>query len=183
MSAPSTPPPASTLVVMTVIGPDQPGIVHRLATVIRAHGGNWLESRMSHLGGQFAGLVEARISTARLMAFEASLAALEDEGLQIVLRTSEPPPMLEVVDERLQIEILCPDRPGILHDLTRLLAERSVNVEELSSRIVAAQFSGELLFRARLRLSVEPSQSITDLRDAIEDLAAGLMIDVTMHRY
>src|SRR4051812_3506563 len=39
--------------VMTIIGPDRPGLVELLASLVAEHGGNWLESRMSHLAGQF----------------------------------------------------------------------------------------------------------------------------------
>ncbi len=45
------------LLVMTVIGPDRPGLVESVATLVSQHGGNWLESRMSRLGGQFAGIL------------------------------------------------------------------------------------------------------------------------------
>ncbi len=43
--------------VLTLIGPDRPGLVEAVAEPIAAHGGNWLESRMAHLAGQFAGIV------------------------------------------------------------------------------------------------------------------------------
>ncbi|MCB1106274.1 MAG: glycine cleavage system protein R, partial [Cephaloticoccus sp.] len=43
--------------VMTIIGPDRPGLVQLVATTLVDHGGNWLESRMGHLGGQFAGII------------------------------------------------------------------------------------------------------------------------------
>ncbi len=42
------------MLVMTVIGQDRPGLVDSVAELVAAHGGNWLESRMSRLGGQFA---------------------------------------------------------------------------------------------------------------------------------
>jgi hypothetical protein len=35
-------------IVLTVIGPDRPGIVELLSTTIAAHGGNWEQSRMAH---------------------------------------------------------------------------------------------------------------------------------------
>src|SRR5262245_19192913 len=47
--------------VMTVIGEDKPGLVESIATLVAGHGGNWLESRMSRLGGQFAGIVRVEV--------------------------------------------------------------------------------------------------------------------------
>ena len=40
-----------TDLVLTLIGPDRPGLVEAVAEVVAAHGGNWLESRMAHLAG------------------------------------------------------------------------------------------------------------------------------------
>ena len=43
--------------VMTVIGKDRTGLVETLAEIVAGHGGNWLESRMCRLGGEFAGIL------------------------------------------------------------------------------------------------------------------------------
>ena len=40
--------------VMTIIGADRPGLVEMVAARVADHGGNWLESRMCHLGGELA---------------------------------------------------------------------------------------------------------------------------------
>jgi glycine cleavage system regulatory protein len=37
--------------VFTVIGPDRPGLVERLAAAVTEHDGNWLESRTDVLAG------------------------------------------------------------------------------------------------------------------------------------
>ena len=49
------------LLVMTVIGPDRPGLVDSVAALVAEHGGNWLESRMSRLGGHFAGILRVDV--------------------------------------------------------------------------------------------------------------------------
>ena len=51
--------------VMTVIGADRPGLVQLVATQVAEHGGNWLESRMCRLGGQFAGILRVEVPTAQ----------------------------------------------------------------------------------------------------------------------
>ena len=55
-----------TDLVLTLLGPDRPGLVELVAGVIAAHGGNWLESRMSRLGGKFAGILRAELPPDRL---------------------------------------------------------------------------------------------------------------------
>ena len=48
--------------VITVIGPDRPGIVRMLADCGRAFDANWAESRMASLAGQFAGIVRWEVA-------------------------------------------------------------------------------------------------------------------------
>ena len=50
-----------TSLVLTVLGEDRPGLVEALSHIIAAHEGNWLESRMAHLAGQFAGILRASV--------------------------------------------------------------------------------------------------------------------------
>ena len=49
------------LLVMTVIGQDRPGLVESVAALVAENGGNWLESRMSRLGGHFAGILRVEV--------------------------------------------------------------------------------------------------------------------------
>src|ERR1039457_386489 len=90
--------------VMTIISPDRTGLVEAVARVVADHGGNWLESRMCRLGGEFAGLLRVEIPAANKSALLASLQALQTNGLHIVVRddASVPPTagrqtMLEII--------------------------------------------------------------------------------------
>ncbi|MCZ7019144.1 glycine cleavage system protein R, partial [Salmonella enterica] len=47
--------------VLTVIAADKPGVVERVAHCIAERGGNWLESRMAHMAGQFAGILRVSV--------------------------------------------------------------------------------------------------------------------------
>ena len=51
--------------VITFMGKDQPGVVESLSTTISNLGANWLESRMCHLGGQFAGVLRVAVEDTR----------------------------------------------------------------------------------------------------------------------
>ena len=69
------------LLVMTVIGQDRPGLVESVAALVAEHGGNWLESRMSRLGGQFAGILRVEVPGENEAAVVAALQKLESRGL------------------------------------------------------------------------------------------------------
>ncbi len=74
--------------ILTVIGPDRPGLVRTLSEAVTAHGGSWLESRMARLAGQFAGIVLVEAPESLLD----DLRALEGQGLRIVVQSGSTPP-------------------------------------------------------------------------------------------
>ncbi len=63
--------------VLTVFAPDKAGQVERIALCVAEHGGNWLESRMSGLAGQFVGIVRIE---APVQAHDALIKALQALG-------------------------------------------------------------------------------------------------------
>src|SRR5687768_13835724 len=83
-----SPPPASNAtrdLVLTLLGPDRPGLVEAVADTIAAHGGNWLESRMAHLAGRFAGILRVEVPEERFAGLNEALARLQSRGLRITV--------------------------------------------------------------------------------------------------
>jgi glycine cleavage system regulatory protein len=166
-----------TDLVLTLIGPDHPGIVEALAEAVASNGGNWLESRMAHLAGKFAGVLRIEAPSHRLAAIESALRALEREGLTLVL---EPSAATRDPRRSLEIELLGMDRPGLVQQISDILARRQINIEELVTDRYSAPMSGELLFRARLQVDVPSAVDTTELRQALEHLASDLMVEIRM---
>ena len=52
-------------VVLTAVGPDRPGLVNALASLIRDAGANIEDSRMAILGGEFAVILLIRLAGCR----------------------------------------------------------------------------------------------------------------------
>jgi len=71
--------------VVTVIGKDRPGLVESVSAAIEAQGGSWVESRMSRLAGQFAGILRASVPEAGVEALSDALEALRSDGLRVVV--------------------------------------------------------------------------------------------------
>lgn len=165
---------------MTVIGPDRPGLVELLAARVAEEGGNWLESRMCRLGGQFAGIVRVEISSAKSDSLAAALRTLETKGLRIVTQT-ESGSTGKSSGTLAVLQLVGQDRPGILHQISRILAAHTVNVEELSSERVSAPMDGTMLFQARASVLLPPTVSLTALRTDLERIAADLMVDVELN--
>jgi glycine cleavage system regulatory protein len=165
-------------VVLTLIGPDRPGLVEAVAEIIAGHGGNWLESRMAHLAGKFAGILRAELPADRVAAATKALAALETRGLKVVVEAGAS---RAAPGERLMtLELVGLDRPGLVKEISQLLAQHSINVEELTTDRTSAPMSGEMLFRARARVHVPGAADIVTLRRGLERLASDLMVEIKL---
>jgi glycine cleavage system regulatory protein len=168
-----------TDLVLTLIGPDRPGLVQAVAGIVAAHGGNWLESRMTHLAGKFAGILRAELPPERADAALKALAALEGQGLKIVAETvtrSERPSLERTMD----LELLGLDRPGIVREIAQVLADGGVNVEDLTTNRTSAPMSGEILFEARAHVHVPASVDLAKLRASLERVARDLMVELKL---
>lgn len=164
-----------TTLVMTVLGVDRTGLVEAVAKVVAEHGGNWLESRMCRLGGEFAGIVRVTVPKAQQQALEAAFGKLA--GLTIVVRGDEP--VSSVASAVLvALEVVGQDRPGIVREITRALSAQGINVEELATECVSAPMSGEALFQARAKISVPANVALDKLRQSLESGLSGLTVEL-----
>jgi glycine cleavage system regulatory protein len=165
--------------VMTVIGPDRTGLVESVASLVTEHGGNWLESRMSRLGGHFAGILRVEVPHEREPLLVAALQKLGARGLTIVVHPDEaklPPktPRLSV------LEIVGQDRPGIVRQIAHALAGFGINVEDLNTECSSAAMSGETLFKARATLSIPESCDTAQIRQKLEKIAEDLIVEISL---
>lgn len=167
--------------VMTVIGPDRPGLVETVATLVAEHGGNWLESRMCHLGGQFAGLLQVEIDESKSEALQKALQKLVGAGLEIVIHESTTVTEPECVEVAI-VEIVGQDRPGIVRHIANAFAMSGVNVEELSTKCYSAPMSGERLFEAQAKVCIPQSCDTNALQQQLELIAADLQVDFSYEK-
>jgi glycine cleavage system regulatory protein len=168
---------AETFLVLTVIGDDKPGLVGELSAVISAHQGNWLESSMSHLAGQFAGIVRVAVPNDRAERLRAALAALG--GLKITAETS-PAQKSVPTGRRLKLSLVGHDRIGIVREVSQILAKHAVNVEELNTFVSSAPMSAETLFHAQAELFAGAGLDARALKAELERLSNDLMVDITL---
>jgi methionyl-tRNA formyltransferase len=87
-----------------------------------------------------------------------------------------PPPGRRIV----KLELTGVDRPGIIRDLSRNLAERGVSIDDLHTEIVDDGASAEHLFKVRAVLVVPDSLSNDTLRGVLEKLASEMMLDMAL---
>lgn len=164
--------------VMTVLGNDRPGLVRSLADIVAEHGGNWLESRMARLAGQFAGIARIECESAAADALIRQLQTPATVGLTIIAvreEVTEPAPR-----QTLTVDVVGNDRPGIVRELSSAIAAVGGNIEELTTNLESAPMSGQPMFRAHGIISVPENAGPEILTGAIEGLGDDLTVDVSV---
>src|SRR5690606_41488543 len=122
----------STQLVITLIATDRPGIVEQVADVIGRCEGNWLESSLSRLGGQFAGILLVEVAREREDALRAALAALADRGIRATLDQAGAP-QTRPPGQRLLLSLAANDRRGINGEISREPVARRATRAQLST--------------------------------------------------
>ena len=169
-------------VVLTLLGTDRAGLVSAVSQLITEQGGSWERSQMAHLAGTFAGIVEIDVPSAQVDALVSGVEALGAQGLRVTVERSGDAPAAAAEGHRMSLHLVGADRPGIVAEVSALLARHGVNLEELSTQVVEAPMAGGMLFEADAVAGVPDSADTAALRSALEALANELMVDLNFGR-
>lgn len=164
--------------VLTFMSHDRPGLVKTISETITAAGGSWLESRLARLAGEFAGVVLISVSEANVAGLTAALHGLENDGLRVTVERSNAGTP-EASYKIFSLALIGQDRPGIVRDVTQALSQLGANIEEFSSFIESAAFTGETMFRAVARLRLPDSVATEAVQKSLERLADEMIVELT----
>ena len=169
-----------TTFIVTFIGDDRPGLVEALSEVISAHGGNWLESRLSQLAGKFAGLIRVALPETSSEALQQSLKALDAAGISARVTPCAATTQATAHARLVTLTVLGPDRPGIVQEVAGALSARNINVVDMESYVSPAPMSAELLFHARIEAEIPEPNELEDLADRLETIADEMDVEVQL---
>lgn len=161
--------------VLTVIAEDRPGLVETLAEVVANHDGNWVDSEMARLGGEFAGILLVTTPSERSEEFRSALDRLSEDGISVTLRdavqTAAP------TGEKARLSVIGRDHPGIVLEVTHVLAERGANVDHLHTTVFTASMSGDPMFSAQIDVTLPDGLSADAISGALEEIAGDIMVE------
>ena len=162
--------------VLTVIADDREGIVEQISQTISHHGGNWMESSMARLVGKFAGILLVEVEPAKHADLEQALGELSVHGIKIIVEQSAPSAEKEA--EVSCIEIVANDRPGIVGEISALLASHSVSLISLETFCESTPMSAGMMFYAHSYLQLPSGMTGDQLTDILESLSDDLMVEI-----
>lgn len=167
------------VLVLTVIARDRPGLVKTLSETIAERGGNWIDSSMAQLAGEFAGILRVSVPSSESGALEGALAKLGDVGISVVVRRGETKIAVRV-GRRVRLEITGVDHTGIIHRISSALAGLDISIDELETRVFLGPMSGEPMFEAKSEIVVPQGVEEAKLRTTLEALAKDIMVDIEL---
>ena len=166
---------------VTAVGADRPGIVAAVTGAFADHGCNLEDSSMTILRGQFAMMLvvdaPAGVGAAELEAALDGPAA--DLDLVVTVRPAAEPPEVEPDIESWTVSVYGADHPGIVHGIAALLAERSVNIVDLSTRVVGT--SENPAYTMVLEVTLPPDGNPHQLQADLEAKAGELGVTCRLH--
>lgn len=169
---------------VAAVGTDRPGIVAAVSAALVAAGCNLEDSSMTILGGQFAILL---VLSAPDTATEASVRtsldpAAQEFGLSVtvqgVLAGAAPAQGSDTADWT--VSVYGADHPGIVHAVTRLLADDGVNIVDLSTRVIGPPDAA--VYAMTLDVALPEALDPDQLATRLGALSSEIGVDASLHR-
>ena len=163
-----------TLLAVTVLGHDRPGIIAETTQALAGLGLNLEDSTMTLLRGHFAFMLICAGDTTR-DEVDAALAPLTADGsLDVSVREVQPEPPPAGAGLPYQLAVHGGDRPGIVSALTGVIAQAGGNVTDLSTRL-----SGSL-YVLLAEVDLPAGTDVEALQARLREVADGLGVGVSL---
>lgn len=169
---------------VTAVGTDRPGIVATVTGALMDRGCNLQDTAMSILGGCFAMMLVVEFEPANGAAdLESALApCAADLDLLVMVR-----PIADVTSggsqteagDRTTVSVYGADHPGIVHGVARLLADRDVNIIDLTTRVAGKAESS--VYAMVIEVEIPPAADHERLTADLAELAKSLGVSAQMH--
>jgi glycine cleavage system transcriptional repressor len=166
--------------VLTASGHDRVGVVEEISELILKYEGNVEASRMVRLGGDLAMLMFVTAPEDKIDGLRAALSEIHYARYDIHTRLSEVVESEDRSAVSCAITVLGADHMGIIHQVSRYLADQGINIETMTTEVVAAPMSGTPLFTMSAIVKVPPRLEIEDLREALEFIGDDLGVDTKL---
>jgi glycine cleavage system transcriptional repressor len=163
------------------LGADRPGIVASVTGVIYQTGCNLKDCSMTVLSRHFAMmmLVEGPDDMAPEV-LESALAKAEGcAELTLAVRPAGEGASIVVEGEPYIVSVYGSDQPGIMHRIAVVLADHSVNINDVNTRVIGGD--GEPVYAMLLEVTLPRSLDQAILDRALQATAAEVGVDASLH--
>lgn len=165
--------------VLTVTGPDLPGMEQELTRIVSRHQARWVASRMAHMAGRFASILFVSVAADCLDELKSALCKLEADGISV--RIDQVDASLVPPKERhLLLNLIADDAPELVTEISRLLTEEHIRISELHTDTLPAPDTGVSLQSVQAHLRAPAGVDVEAVRSRLEALSPELMLDISL---
>lgn len=168
---------------LSAIGHDRPGIVSAVTEILFRFGCNIEDSAMTILWGQFAMILVVtppdHLSLDQLKSEFASTSQRLHLQVNLSQLDEAQKPTPGEPTQAFLVSVYGADHPGIVSRTTAFLAERKLNITDLSTRVIQAKGPVYIML-----LEVEGPKSLTEqqLKEDLFTLSQELKVDISLRR-
>ena len=169
-----------SFVVFSCMGPDRPGLAKEVSEFFTARGINIERSRGCVLGNEFGMIILTSGPTDNIQLFIGELDSLRKKtGLDIYVRETKAPTHREVMPS-IPYKLIATslDHPGIVHQICKVLYERGINIDDISSNVDSNPVTGANVFQMTCFFSMPPTVKIIDLKNDFTRISDEYNIDI-----
>ena len=163
------------------VGADRPGIVAAVTGVLFGMGCNLKDCSMTVLSTHFAMVmrVEAPDGLAP-EALEAELAASPGcAGLSVDVRPAGEGAPVVVEGDTYIVSVYGSDQPGIVHKISTVLADNSVNITDVNTRVIGE--NDEPVYAMLLEVTLPRNLDPSELDGALQAMASEVGVEASLH--
>jgi glycine cleavage system regulatory protein len=160
-------------IMVTINGSNQADLVKILSEKTHALGGKWINSKISHIDEYFAGLIKIEIGSDHVERLINDFKSLAMNVEAVVLGAA-----LQETLTHMELNIDAKDRPGLVHDISEVLSENSIRVENMEChRLGLADVSGTV-FTSQFKIAVADNFNKEQLLNSLQEISGDLVIDL-----
>ena len=160
-------------IMVTINGSNQADLVKILSEKTHALGGKWINSKISHIDDYFAGLIKVEIASDQVERLVADFKALTINVEAVVLGSA-----LHKTLAHLDLNIDAKDRPGLVHDISQVLSENSIRVENMECHRLGVADVGTV-FTSQFKIAVADNFNKEQLISSLQEISDDLVIDLS----
>lgn len=165
--------------ILFAVGKNRLGIVEEVSSYLFERNANIIDSRMVVMGGHFTITCLFSCSSVELGSIKSDMKNLNDFGLATSLYEADNPDSMQTEDSLpLNLEVISMDHPGIVQNIVHILKNNNVCILSLDTELKAMPHTGSPMFDLNLEASVPAKQSISKVKDELNDIASDMNLDM-----
>ena len=165
-------------IIVSAFGLDKPGIVSKISKIITNNYGNIEHSKMTLLEDHFAMLILVCYNKKNESQLYQSLDEIDDLEIKIVgVNVS-----YNNIASNYKIYLKGADNEGIVHEITKFLSLKNINIYDIGTKTSNAPITGIVLFEMEAEINIPNSINLNLIKQEIQIIADKLDVDISIKK-